>query len=429
MAFERSGLQSLRSARPRADGRSRKVIFVAGEVSGDRQGAALARQLRTLDPTLALIGAGGDLMREAGVDVRIHTVHLGCVGFSESIRLLRPWRQAFRELDDLIEREAPDLAVLIDNEGLNTRLAKTLRNYGVPAVFYFAPQVWLWGAWRARRLARLASLILAVFQQEAAVYGRAGGRVEWIGHPLLDATSGRPDSREACRAVGLDPARPIIALLPGSRIHELQRLGPVMLAAVREVRKKHPRLQVLLPLAAPDWSSLIRAQLAASGLEDVVVVQGEHYDLLSRCALAITKSGTSTLELALLGVPHVAVYKISALSYLLARLFARTSHIAMPNILLGRKVVPEFLQSQVTPQNLASAAMSLLDDPEKADAMRLELACVRACLGGAGATARAAAMILSELNGSQEASVGEAREQGHHAADHATSNQPTVNAS
>ena len=391
-----------------ANRRRLKLVLVAGEVSGDRHGADLARQLLRLDPSISLIGAGGDCMVDAGVDVRVHTVHLGCVGFTESFRLLRPLRKAFHEVGALIEGEAPDLVVLIDNEGFNSRLAKILQKSGVPVVFYFAPQVWLWGAWRARRLARLATLILAVFEPEAAVYRSAGGNVEWIGHPLLDATRlSRPPAR-ACLEVGLDPADPIVALFPGSRIHEIRRLGPTMLATLRELRRKYPRLQALLLVSAPDWKPLLRAQVAASGLDGVVLVEGSRYDLLSQCSLAITKSGTSTLELALLGVPHLVVYKIGVLSYRLAKLFASTSLIAMPNILLGKKVVPEFTQSRVTVENLTREALALLDDPQRAESMRAELSSVRLRLGDPGAAERAAQLILDQIGAEgkqEEASV------------------------
>ena len=405
MVSDSARRESPRLAAQRTDRCGRKLLLVAGEVSGDRHGAGLARELLRLDPALILLGAGGDRMAEAGVDVRVHTVHLGCVGFTESFRLLRPLRKAFHEVGALIESEAPDLVVLIDNEGFNSRLAKILQKSGVPVVFYFAPQVWLWGAWRARRLARLATLILAAFEPEAAVYRSAGGNVEWVGHPLLDATRLDRSPTRACLEVGLNPADPIVALLPGSRIHEIRRLAPTMLATVRELRRRYPRLQAMLLVSAPDWKPLLRAQLAASGLEDVVLVEGERYDLLSQCTLAITKSGTSTLELALLGVPHLVVYKIGVLSYRLAQLFANTSLIAMPNILLGKKVVPEFTQSRVTVENLTREALALLDDPDRADSMRVELSGVRLRLGEPGAAERAAQLILDMLTDRDEEPV------------------------
>ncbi|MCX7015261.1 MAG: hypothetical protein NTW86_22350 [Candidatus Sumerlaeota bacterium] len=226
-----------------------KIMLVAGEVSGDRQAAFLSRAIRVRNKDALLFGAGGEEMHAAGVDIRVSTSHLGVVGVSESFRFLKPLYGVYKALGKLVRSERPDAVVLIDNEGFNTVFARSLRSEGIPVIFYFAPQVWLWGPWRARGIAKTASLILAVFPDEAEAYERAGARVAWIGHPLLDIvkTTGGGDS--AFRRAGLDPSRPTVALMPGSRFHELQRLTPVMAAAARRLKERRPELQFVLPLS------------------------------------------------------------------------------------------------------------------------------------------------------------------------------------
>jgi len=360
--------------------------MAAGEVSGDRQGAHLARAILTLDPNTILYGTGGEQMQAAGVDVRVLTVRYGCV-----------------------RSERPDLAVLIDNEGFNSVLAGFLRRQGIPFISYFPPQVWLWKRWGPRSIGESAAVIIAAFPAEAEVYRRQGARVAWFGHPLLDVVRPEPDAPAIFRSLGLDPAARTVCLMPGSRAQEIAHLARPMLRAARLLEERHPDLQLILPLAAAHLLESIQAALRDTAMEShVTVVTSHHYACLSRSSLALTASGTATLEIALLGVPMVVAYRVAPLTAFLGRRLLKVPFIAMPNILLDEAVVPEFLQREVTAERFASEALDILENPERAAEMRRKLAGVRSRLGQPGAVEKAAALVLKEAapqKGSPSATV------------------------
>jgi lipid-A-disaccharide synthase len=382
------------STRPR---RRLTLLMVAGDVSGDMQAAHLARALRARRPDVALCGAGGERMRAAGVNIRLPMTHLSSVGLQESLRFVQPLRRAMLQLLRLVRAERPALAILVDNEGFNSTLASALAREGVPVVFYFPPQVWFWGAWRAPAVARVARRIITEFAGEAELYRRHGGRAVWFGHPLVDFVQPGSDSRPTCCSCGLDASRPAMALLPGSRTQELERLCAPLLGAARLVQHRHANMQFLLPLAAPHLRPLLHRELARAGMaRGVTVVTGPAYACLSRCAVALMASGTATLEAALLGVPMVVAYRVSPLTYWLGRCLVKARFIARPNLLLHERVVPEFLQADVTAERLTAEALALIENHALADSMRARLLTIRPLLGGGGATNRAAAAILRE---------------------------------
>lgn len=334
-------------------------------------------------------------MREAGVDIRVQTAHLGSVGFQESLSYVRPLRLVMEELRQLLRIERPDVAVLVDNEGFNVLLAKFLHREGIPFIYYFPPQVWLWGEWRARAIARKARAIIAAFPEEARIYRRDGGRVAWFGHPLLDIVKPGPDAELAMHAAGLDPSRRTIALMPGSRYQELEALLPPMLGAVRLLNERYRELQVILPAAASHLLPTLKSALAKNDA-GIRLVTRDIYALLSRCELAILSSGTATLECALLGLPMVVSYKVKPLTYFLGKRLLKARFITMPNILLDRGVVPELLQGNVTADRIFREAVAIMEDPARAAQMRAGLAEVRTVLGGEGTLDRAAAFVLDE---------------------------------
>lgn len=374
--------------------RAARILFAAGEVSGDHHASHLARAILRLAPDARLFGAGGPLMRRAGIDVHIPTSHLGCVGLQESARFAGPLYRALWRIKDLIDEERPHAAVLVDNEGFNLMLARALNRRGIPVIFYFPPQVWLWGRWRARAVARLARLIIAAFPDEAEVYRRHGGRVALLGHPLVDLVSPNGDGRPSPET----PDSRMIALMPGSRIQEVERLAGPMLEAAKIVLASHPNTEIILPVAAPHLLGRLKTAIAKSHMESRVrVIERDSYTQLARCSVVLMSSGTATLEAALLGVPMVVAYRVSPVTYWLGRCMTHVRHIAMPNILLRETVVPELLQGDVRPARLAEEVLRLLEDPERADAARCNLDRVRPLLGQPGAIKRAAAAILEEV--------------------------------
>jgi len=283
----------------------------------------------------------------------------------------------------------------VDNEGFNNLLARTLRRERVPIIDYFAPQVWLWGRWRAARIARRAAAIIPAFRAEAEIYRAKGATVEWVGHPLLDLVHADPDFQTAFAELGLDPARPLVALMPGSRTHELDQLAAPMFGAACALKQRHSEIQFIVPLAAPHMTPRIEGELERAKLTAHTRVITSHvYTCLARCDLVLVAAGTATLEAALLGVPMIVVYRFAAITQALKRCFVHTRFVAMPNILLEEKIVPELTQRDVNAARLTSEALAILENRPRADAMREQLRRVAPALGSSGAIERAARVVV-----------------------------------
>jgi lipid-A-disaccharide synthase len=374
-----------------------RIFISGGEISGDRQAAHLARHILMQNGDVQLYGCGGDHMRAAGVDVRLQTAQLGYIGLQESFRFRRPMRHAHQTLCKLLKDERPDLAILVDGEHFNLFLTSHLHREGIPFIYYFVPQVWFWGRWRTRGIARKALRVIPAFQAESEIFRRKGARVSWLGHPLLDIAQPGPDPRQSFLEIGLDPARPTVALLPGSRWQEVENFGPTLMAAAAQLLQRKAELQFILPVAAPHLHSTLVRQIEQAGLAGKVRLVSENvYSCLSLCEVALLSSGTATLETALLGVPMVAFYRVTPLTCFIARRLVTSRFIAMPNILLNEAVVPELIQSQFTVERLVAEASRVLYDREHALAVRRKLAQIPALLGRPGVLERAAHLVLRD---------------------------------
>ena len=383
-------LRLSRGVRPR-------IFISGGEISGDRQASHLARHLLLQNGDAQLYGCGGDNMRAAGVDVRVETAHLGYVGLQESLRFRRPIREAHRSIARMLEEDRPDLAVLVDGEHFNRLLMPHLYREGIPFIYYFVPQVWFWGRWRTRGIAKSARLVIPAFPAEIEIFRQAGARVEWFGHPLLDIVRPRTDGDRTLVELGLNPTRPIVGLLPGSRTQEIENFGPRLLAAARLLEQLQPELQFILPVAAPHVRTALVGQIAEAGLTHKVrLITSDVYTCLSRCQVVLLSSGTATLETALLGVPMVVFYSVKPITYLVARRMITSRFIAMPNILLNELAVPELIQEEFTVERMVAEASRVLQDSQHALAVRRKLARVRTLLGKPGVLERAARLVLRE---------------------------------
>lgn len=371
--------------------RALKLFLSAGEVSGDYQAAHLARMLLRLHPGVKLTGYGGDHMRSSGVEILCDSAAWGYVGLQESLRFRPEMRRARAQLASHLKAENPDLVILVDGEAFNERLVDVLRREGIPFVHYFVPQVWFWGRWRARRIAMEAALIIPAFPKELEIFRESGARTEWFGHPLLDLV---PEVTPASEPVHGDDDRPV-ALLPGSRVQEIETLGPTLLAAAKRLHEQRPALRFVLPVAAKHLEPPIRKLVADAGMGDLVEIREGWTGVgASGCRLALVASGTATLETALAGVPMVAFYKVRRLTYFAAKMLVKTRFVAMPNILLNERIVPELLQEAFTVESLVAEASALLDCPLRREEMRRNLARIPEVLGGRGAIERAASAIL-----------------------------------
>ena len=373
------------------------IMLSAGEASGDLHGATLCRALRELAPGARLVGMGGARMAEAGMEVVADPTGHAVVGMSEAVGRIPGLYRAYRALVRRIYEERPGALVLIDFPEFNLRLARQARRAGVPVVYFIPPQLWAWRRGRIRQMARRVTRVLAVFPFEQALYEEAHVGVDFVGHPLLDVLPLHLTRDDARRRLGLDPAASVVGLLPGSRREEVARLLPPMLEAARRLAAVDPRRRFLIGAAPTVDRAQVTALLAAAAEADgprVEIVEGLTHELMAGSDVVLIASGTATLEAALLGAPMVVCYRVSRLTETVARMLARVSWISLPNIVAGRKAVPEVLQDEVTGHRLASEALHLLEDAAAATAQRAAFKEIRGRLGEPGVGPRAARAVL-----------------------------------
>ena len=373
-----------------------RVLLLAGEVSGDDHAAALARALKRRLPGVRLIGLGGPALAAEGVELLAGLDQLAVMGFVEVVAHLRFFRDLDRRIRVLLDGGGIDLVIPIDYPGFNLRAARYAHRRSVPVLYYIAPQVWAWRAGRARRLAEDSDRVAVILPFEAEPLRAAGADARFVGHPLLERGDAMVDRTALARSVGVGPARPLLALLPGSRPQEVERHLDAFVGAARRVVEARPEIQPVLARAA----SLSPDVYASSGLPATTDTRA----LLRHAAGALVKSGTGTLEATLEGTPFVVAYRTHPLTHALARRLVRVPHVALANLVADERVVPELLQREVTPDHLARAVLPLLDpvSPERAR-MVAGFQRIRAALGTPGAAERVAA-LAAELLGRGAAS-------------------------
>lgn len=369
-------------------------MISCGEASGDLYAGALVTALRGLDPGVEIFGFGGARFQASGGELAGDYRGISVTGLVEALAVLpKSWRM-LRHLEHEARARRPDVFVAIDFPDFNLRLIRRMRRLGVPVVYYVSPQLWAWRAGRLATIRELVSLMLVIFPFEAAIYEQAGVPVEFVGHPLVDLAAASRSREEVAAAAGLDPARPIVALLPGSRPNELQRLLGPLVGAAEQIAHRVPGVQFLLA-RAPALDDGLFAPLAAPGAPAIAVLEQSTDDVLQAADVVITASGTATIQTALHGRPMVIVYRLAPLTYAIGKRIVRVGTYGMVNLVAGRPVVPELIQAGCTPEAIAREAVSLLTDPARADLMRRDLAEVRDRLGGSGASHRAAEAVLA----------------------------------
>ena len=371
------------------------LLVIAGEDSGDLHGAELLRELKARRPDLRIVGVGGPRMTPY-LDRKLADVQdLAVVGFVEVIRHLPRLNRLFKAILAAAQEEAISDALLIDYPGFNLRLAKALRR-DLPAVRlhqYVCPQVWAWKKGRIPELGTVLDTLFCLFDFEPELFRGYPVDARFVGHPLVELV--QPEcNREAFFAeTGLDPHRPLVALLPGSRRGEIQRLLPPMADLVRRWEQARPEVQWVLPVAPTLDSEFVRGYLQGA---PVLLVQGRTYAARAYADAALVASGTATLETALLGTPFAIIYRLNALTYQIAKRLVKVPHFGLANVVARREVAPELLQDEVNPGRLGQELTRLLD-PENARRLRAGLAEVRGHLGEPGAAARVAEQLLLKL--------------------------------
>jgi len=379
---------------PAAPGR--RILVSCGEASGDAYAGALVSELKALDPAVRVSGFGGAGLARAGARLVGDYRGLAVTGLSEAIAVLPRARRMLRTLTATARAERPDVFVAIDFPDFNLRLLPAMRRLGVPVVYYVSPQLWAWRPGRIATIARHVARMLVIFPFEVDVYARAGVPVEFVGHPLLDLTPPPVDRRVFLAGLGHDPDRPVVALLPGSRPNELDRILPPIVGAARRVAAEVSGAQFVVA-RAPALADAAFAPLDALGADGVpvAVVSERTDDVLAACDVVVTASGTATVQAAVHGRPMVIVYRVSPFTFTIGRRLVRVSSYGMVNLVAGRSVVPELIQHACTPDRIAAEVVSLLRDAERAARMRQDLADVRSRLGEPGASRRAAEAVLA----------------------------------
>jgi lipid-A-disaccharide synthase len=370
-----------------------RLLLSCGEPSGDLYGAELVRELRGSVPGLEVAGLGGDRLQAQGARLLAHVRDLSVVGLLEVVSHLRFFRGVFRAVIGEAEQNRPDVAVLVDYPDFNLRLARALKRRGIPVVYYISPQVWAWRKGRLRGIRESVARMLVIFPFEEQLYRDADVPVTFVGHPLVDLVSAPPDKDAFHARHGLHRERPLIALLPGSRRKEIAHNLPALLGAVDLLRVQRPDLQFALAAAPHVEPAALRKEIAD---RPITVAVNETHAVLAACTAAVVASGTATVEAALLGAPMVVVYRLSPLTYALGRRFVTVPHFAMVNLIAGRRIVPEVIQHEFTPERVAAEVLSLLEGPRRV-AMQADLSEVRSRLGARGGSRRAAEAVLPFL--------------------------------
>jgi lipid-A-disaccharide synthase len=368
-------------------------MVVAGEASGDLHAANMVRAMRRLDPALRFSGMGGDALRSAGAEVLVDSTRLSVVGLVEVLVHYGDIRRAMKRLRDHLQRERPALLILVDYVEFNLRLARSAKALGIKVLFYVSPQVWAWRSRRIKRIGRVIDAMAVLFPFEAEVYREHGIPVRYVGNPLVDEVRASADCYSLRREFGLNETAPVVGILPGSRRGELRRHLPLIMEAARRLRERIPGVQFIMPLApgvdvTRDVNPYVDPDL------NIVQITGRTYDAMHSADALMIASGTATLEAGLLRVPMAILYRLSPITYFILKRMILIRDVGLANIVAGERVVPEFIQSDATPEAIADEIEHVLTDPEYAGEMRRRLGIVREKLGEGGGSENVARMAL-----------------------------------
>lgn len=383
-----------------------RIFISTGEVSGDLQGAllveALQRQATAAGLDLEIMALGGDRMARAGATILGNTIGIGSVGPWEALPFVLPTLKIQRQAKQYLQQYPPDLVILIDYAGANLPLGNYIHRQmpQVPIVYYISPQMWVWWS-NQRDIARLVDMttqILAIFPEEARYFQAQGARVSWVGHPLVDRVQNAPSRQQARAKLGIAAEELSVALIPASRRQELKYLLPAIFAAAQAIQAKLPGVNFLIPLSLEIYRQPIEQAIQDYGLR-ATVLSGQTLEAIAAADLAITKSGTVNLEIALLNVPQVVLYRVSRVTEWLAKNILKFSvtFISPPNLVANKQIVPELLQEQATPENITQAALELLLNSQRRQQTLADYQQLRSCLGEVGVSDRAAQEILQLL--------------------------------
>ncbi len=372
------------------------ILIIAGEASGDLHGSSLIREIKNLSPETELFGVGGVNMQNAGLTMLYHSDKLNFMGFVEILRHIPFIKKVQRHLiNEVIERKTK-YAILIDYPGFNLSIAKKLKKLGVKIFYYISPQVWAWGQGRIKKIKKLVFKMFVLFPFEEVFYKKNGIDAEFVGHPLIVKLSNYnfKEKNELYEKFHLEKDKDILLILPGSRKHEVSFIFPNVFSAAEKIAKKF-NLQIVVACSNSIEENYIRQVVNSN---EYKIISGFTYDLMKHSKFGIIKSGTSTLEAGLIGLPMIIVYKANYLSYFIGMLLIKVKNIGIVNILIGKTVVPELLQSQVNESDIFRISEEILSDPKKIDLMKQELSKLSQILGRKDSAKITAQRIIDSVN-------------------------------
>ena len=378
-------------------GSRKRIMIVAGEASGDLHGGNLVQAMHKIDPEISFYGVGGRNLKEAGVELIADAADMAVVGLTEVVFKLGMILKVMAQLKALLKKDRPDLIILIDYPDFNLPIAKAAKKYGIKVFYYISPQVWAWRRGRIGKIKKIVDRMAVILPFEADLYREAGVDVTFVGHPLLDVVRTKYPRKEALYRFDLREEVTTVGILPGSRQSEVTRLLPVMLGAAEIIEKKIKDVQFVLPLAATLDIAFV-SQLIAKYSVPVRVIPNEVYDVIGCTDIAMVASGTATLETALMETPMIIIYKVSAPSYYVGKMVINVDHIGLVNIIAGKTVVPELIQFEASPENIAAGVMEILATKERMEGIKAELKKIRDMLGNHGAAERVARLAYDMIN-------------------------------
>ncbi len=376
---------------------NKKIFIIAGEASGDLHGSLLAKAIKKLDSSIKLFGMGGEKMRQAGVEIIFDSPALAVTGFIEVLKHFSKFKEAFNLLLKKLGDIRPDCVILIDYPGFNLRLAKKIKNLNIKLIYYISPQLWAWGKSRVKIIKRFIDKMLVVFKFEEDFYRQFNIKADFVGHPLMDIFTDYKNHKPATVKLSAYEEEKKIALLPGSRENEVERILPIMLSACRIIQTKSKGAKFLLARNSVVKKEIYLKITEKYNLNHLIWYEDKTYDCLNACDFALVCSGTATLETAIFLKPMAIIYKMSLLSYLIIRAMIKVPYIGLVNLINREKIVAEFVQFNARPRKIADYALRVLRNADYRKEIEAKLIEVRKKLGPRGASERAAVIILESL--------------------------------
>jgi lipid-A-disaccharide synthase len=370
------------------------IVLSAGEASGDKHGANMFLAIQAINPAVRARGMGSTQMRQAGVTIEYDSANIGVIGVIEVLKHYPEIQRALKIMKQLMLSQRPDLLVCIDYKVFNLKLAQFAKQQGIKVLFYVSPQVWAWRPQRVITYGKAIDKMAVIFPFETTYYEAENIPVRYVGHPSINQVNPLQSKKAAMTAFGLHSNAPIIGLLPGSRVNEIKRMLPVMGEVVNQLQKSYPKAQFLLPQADSIRDELLSPFLKNTSIQ---VIKHQPYDVIQCCDVVISTSGTVTLETALLTIPMVILYKLSPLTYLLARHLVKIDTIGLPNIIAGKKIIQEFIQYDATVENITQEVIKILTDKVYNDTLCKELQAVKTKLGEGNGSKNMAKLVIEML--------------------------------